>query len=140
MPINVNDIAGAHPVDVPWGWFVIIAVAFTSGFILLSIAYMERRDISVVAYLLMVVLSVFAGISTALSVNQEAQDARAADLSSQIQKHYGFAVSSDSVRTLLSTSKTPVGFIHENALYTISVISDGSVVVTDSQGNLINPK
>lgn len=140
MPINVNDIISVYPVDIPWGWFVFIAVVFSTGFILLSVAYMERRDISVVAYLLMVVVSTFSGISLALSVNQEAQDAKAADLSAQIQKHYSFKVSSDATRTLLSTSKTPVEVIHENTLYTISVISDGSVVVTDSHGNLVHPK
>lgn len=142
MPINLNTIIDSHPLGPPSVLAMVLLAISVVCIVYMKLFFDPKKGgygrLTIAATFS--VVGIFFFLSNFGLLYAQAQDARADVLVSSIQQAYGVGISHDIALDILSERDLPLQISHDHRVFTVDVLDDGSVVVTDSQGNLVNPK
>lgn len=142
MPININDIISSNPVDPPAVLLIVLLLISLVCFICVKFVFDPNKTDD--GRLFVASAVGFMGILFSIFISSfsyfDAQFVRIEALSSSIKENYNLDISEQIAQSLLSERGLPVKISQGQDFYTIDILDDGSVIVTDSHGNLVDSK
>lgn len=138
MPINIPSIVHQSSLPYPAGFWFCTVVAYV---LILPAIIMVRSD----RWSLLITGAVmgFAAIACfavpRIDHYLSEREATLSTISSQVKSRYNLDINSDIANNLRTQKNLPVRVYHDNRVYMLDVLDDGTVIVTDADGNLVQP-
>lgn len=138
MPLNIPTIIDQSQLPYP-GWFWVCTVVAYVLIVPAIVLVRSDRDSLFITGCVMGFAAIACFAVPRVHHYLAERDAALSTITQQVQSRYNLDINSDMANNLRTQKNLPVRVYHGHRVYMLDVLDDGTVTVTDADGNLVQP-